>query len=66
MKIRKPFVMGGMLLVAALLFLFLFLDISDPPEVGRQTISFCGAAEGLSLDEMSNTSDKRRMTTHAV
>lgn len=29
MKIRKPFVMGGMLLVAALLFLSMFISSGD-------------------------------------
>lgn len=45
MKIRKPFVMGGMLLVAALLFLSMFMDMSAPQEMERQTISLRAEAE---------------------
>ena len=63
MKIRKPFVMGGMLLVAALLFLSMFMDMSAPQEMERQTISLRAEAEDLSIDDMINTSDKRKRKT---
>ena len=39
MKIRKPFVMGGMLLVAALLFLSMFMDMSAPQEMEYRSAS---------------------------
>lgn len=66
MKIRKPFVMGGMLLVAALLFLSMFMDMSAPQEMERQTISLRAEAEDLSIDDMINTSDKRKSPSNDV
>ena len=66
MKIRKPFVMGGMLLVAALLFLSMFMDMSAPQEMERQTISLRAEAEDLSIDDMINTSDKRKSPSDDV
>ena len=66
MKIRKPFVMGGMLLVAALLFLSMFMDMSAPQEMERQTISLRAEAEDLSIDDMINTSDKRKSRSNDV
>ena len=44
--------MGGMLLVAALLFLSMFMDMSAPQEMERQTISLRAEAEDLSIDDM--------------
>lgn len=66
MKIRKPFVMGGMLLVAALLFLSMFLDMSAPQNMESQTISLRAEAEDLSIDDMINTSDKRKNLSNDV
>ena len=66
MKIRKPFVMGGMLLVAVLLFLSMFMDMSAPQEMERQTISLRAEAEDLSIDDMINTSDKRKSPSNDV
>ena len=66
MKIRKPFVMGGMLLVAALLFLSMFMDMSAPQEMEKQTISLRAEAEDLSIDDMINTSDKRKSPSNDV
>ena len=40
--------MGGMLLVAALPFLSMFMDMSAPQEMERQTISLRAEAEDLS------------------
>ena len=58
--------MGGMLLVAALLFLSMFMDMSAPQEMERQTISLRAEAEDLSIDDMINTSDKRKSPSNDV
>ena len=64
MKIRKPFVMGGMLLVAALLFFSMFLDMSAPQEMERQTISFRAEAEDLFIHDIINTSGKMKIPSN--
>lgn len=55
-----------MLLVAALLFLSMFMDMSAPQEMERQTISLRAEAEDLSIDDMINTSDKRKSPSNDV
>lgn len=66
MKIKKPFVLGGMLLVAALLFLSMFMDMSAPQNLESQAISLRAEAEDLSLADMINSSDRRKPSNDVV
>lgn len=52
--------------MAALLFLSMFMDMSAPQEMERQTISLRAEAEDLSIDDMINTSDKRKSPSNDV
>ncbi|WP_373724066.1 conjugative transposon protein TraM [Bacteroides heparinolyticus] len=57
---KKPYILGGMLLFASVLFLFTFMDMSDQQPVSEQEVSLRADAEDLSINDMINSVGSNR------
>lgn len=57
---KKPYILGGMLLFASVLFLFTFMDMSDRQPVSEQEVSLRADAEDLSINDMINSVGSHR------
>lgn len=57
---KKPYILGGMLLFASVLFLFTFMDMSDRQPVSEQEVSLRADAEDLSINDMINSVGSNR------
>ena len=64
MKMKKPYVMGGMLLLAAILFLLMLMDTPEQKTMNEQEVSLRAEAKDLSIDDMINTVDNRKTPSH--